>query len=54
MMAADIAFYQRRAEQERRLADRSATPDARLVHREMAKRYARLIAELGGGDPPSP
>ncbi|MEI5685838.1 MULTISPECIES: hypothetical protein [Sphingomonas] len=53
-MAADIAFYQRRAEQERRLADRSATPDARRVHREMAKRYARLIAELDSGNPAAP
>ena len=40
-----LEFYARRERQERSLADRTDHPEGRRVHLEMAKRYARLIAD---------
>ncbi|MGP7796496.1 hypothetical protein [Sphingomonas sp. CLY1604] len=42
---ADIEYYMRRERQERALADNARHLEGRNVHLEMAKRYARLIAE---------
>jgi hypothetical protein len=37
-------YYARRAAQERALAERSQDPTARLVHAELAARYAEMTA----------
>lgn len=42
---AETQFYIHRERQERALADRTQSSDGRRVHLDMAKRYARLIAE---------
>ena len=43
----DITFYDRRAEQERTMAQRAGTPGARTIHLELADRYASLAAQMG-------
>jgi hypothetical protein len=50
---ADLEFYDRREQQERLLADRAQTPEGRRAHLEMARCYARMIAEAqrGAGAP---
>lgn len=42
---AETEFYKHRERQERALADRTHSSDGRRVHLDMARRYARLIAE---------
>ncbi|MDO7843861.1 hypothetical protein [Sphingomonas immobilis] len=39
-------YYARRAAQERALAERSKDPSARLIHAELAARYAEMIAPV--------
>ena len=41
----DVNFYDRRAEQERTMAQRAGTPGARIIHLDLAERYARLSAQ---------
>lgn len=38
-------YYERRAAQERALAERALDPSARLIHIELASRYAAIAAE---------
>ncbi|KIU27143.1 hypothetical protein SR41_11155 [Sphingomonas melonis] len=42
---AETQFYIHRERQERALADRTPNSDGRRVHLDMARRYAKLIAE---------
>jgi hypothetical protein len=42
----DQSYFIRRAAEERLAAQRAANPRAAAAHREMAERYAALIAEL--------
>jgi hypothetical protein len=38
----DVDYFRRRSEEERRASNEAAHPEARLAHRELAARYARL------------
>lgn len=42
----DARYFRRRAEQERRLAMAAPDPQARARHRELADRYAGLVAAI--------
>ncbi|WP_156956814.1 hypothetical protein [Sphingomonas astaxanthinifaciens] len=42
----DVHYFRRRAEQERRLAMAALDPQARARHRELAERYAGLVAAM--------
>lgn len=41
----DAEYYARRARQERETADRCDEPGARLIHAELASRYAEMVRE---------
>lgn len=43
----DVTFYDHRAQQERRMAQRAGTPSARTIHLDLAERYARLSEQAG-------
>lgn len=50
----ETEFYRTRERQERALADRTHSSDGRRVHLDMARRYARLIAESAADDAAAP
>jgi hypothetical protein len=47
----DRIYYQRRAQHARACAARATSPVARLIHLELAMRYARLGTESGEQEP---
>ena len=46
MTTHDLDYYARRAQQERESAERTEDRIAKLVHQEMAERYAARLNEL--------
>ncbi|WP_230768900.1 hypothetical protein [Sphingomonas sp. Leaf4] len=45
-------YYRRRIIEARARADGAFLPEVRVVHTEMAERYAQLLAEVEHGDRP--
>ena len=43
MSVDDVAYYRRRALQERELAEQATTPEAAKAHEELAKSYEGLV-----------
>ena len=39
----DFSYYRRRAEDERRAADKAEAPNISRIHRELAERYSAMI-----------
>ncbi|WP_156678048.1 hypothetical protein [Sphingomonas profundi] len=51
MHETDLAYYDRRLDQETRLADSARTPEAAAVHRMLAQIYAEQVRRLRANGP---
>ena len=51
-METDLAFYRRRAEEERFAAIMAGTHSARVTHRQLADEYARRVRAFEADDVP--
>lgn len=47
-METNAEFYQRRAAEEQRAADRAQSQAAEIAHRELASRYAAIVGSAKG------
>ena len=51
-METDVAYFSRRASEEREAANQAAHPTARQAHLELAKRYKEMASAIGSDHRP--